>query len=373
MNENQIISAGVERYDSPELKVKLAQAMDILVDKSQLLPTTKVVIKPNLLTNKDPSKAVTTHPAVVQGVVDWLLAQGVTNITIAESGGGEYNESKLKALYSGCGMDTVMGATLNWDTTFAPVKSAYGKYEQRYNIITPIINADMVINIAKLKTHSMTTMTAGAKNLFGCVPGLQKPALHCKYPNKEDFSGMLVELAKTISPQVTIIDAIDCMEGDGPSGGKVRYLGYLFAATNPFALDYFATGVMGIAHNSVEMLNQAKAKGLINMGEMKITGDIPKNIPPFVLPRSRSLLFIPFVPSFMEKGISSLVTKLARTVPKINTPTCIGCGKCAQSCPVSTITMKNKKAEINLKKCISCFCCHEMCPVQAIDIKRKIG
>ena len=49
---------------------------------------------------------------------------------------------------------------------------------------------------------------------------------------------------------------------------------------------------------------------------------------------------------------------------------CIGCGKCAESCPAHTIQILERKAVIAYPNCIRCFCCHEMCPKQAVDIRR---
>ena len=63
---------------------------------------------------------------------------------------------------------------------------------------------------------------------------------------------------------------------------------------------------------------------------------------------------------------------IAAPKPVIRKKDCIGCGKCAESCPQKTIDIQSKKAHIDYKKCIKCFCCHEMCPVKAIDIKRNL-
>lgn len=368
---DSVFSFQVDQYHDSTLSQSVETMLQALFPAILRNNTTKVVIKPNLLTNKAPDKAITTHPKVVQAVVDWLSGQGITHITLAESGSGEHTVGRLKSLYHTCGMANLQGISLNWDTSFQAVPSISGDYESHYNVITPIAKADVVINIAKLKTHGMTTLTGGAKNLFGVIPGLQKPELHFKHPESPDFCGMLVDLAKTVAPQVTIIDAIDCMEGDGPSGGTVRHLGYLFSSANPFAVDYFAAQVMGIAPNQVEMLVQAQKQGYVNPENIQILGNIPENVPPFVIPKSKSLLFLTAIPPLLHKPILALATRFLRPVPKIKKEVCIGCGKCAESCPMSTITMRHGKADISLKRCISCLCCHEMCPVQAIDIKRQ--
>ena len=76
----------------------------------------------------------------------------------------------------------------------------------------------------------MTGYSGGIKNLFGTIPGLEKPQLHYRWPDIDDFSRMLLEVAQTVNPQLTVIDAIDAMEGNGPTGGTVRPMHMLFAA-----------------------------------------------------------------------------------------------------------------------------------------------
>lgn len=372
MNSNCIVCRPVQSYSDPQLAVVVDEVLGKFLDPATLTPTAKVVIKPNLLTNKSPEKAVTTHPLVIQEIVNWLTARNVTDITIAESGGGEYTQSRLKNLYSSCGMDKITDVKLNFDTSFVTVPNQYPYFEKNYNFLTPIASADIVINIAKLKTHVMATVTAGTKNMFGAVPGLQKPELHFKYPNSSDFCGMLVTIAKNVAPQVTIIDAIDCMEGDGPSGGTPRHFGYIFAGENHCALDHFVTTAMCIDPATVEMLSQASKMGFYDMNDMEVIGDTPVASPPFKIPSSTmSTLFMPNLPMWLQKILVGGLTRFFKVVPKITTIKCIGCGKCAEICPAQTISVIDKKAKIDTSKCISCFCCHEMCPVKAIKMNRK--
>ena len=72
----------------------------------------------------------------------------------------------------------------------------------------------------------MTGYSGGIKNMFGTIPGLEKPQLHYRWPDIDDFSRMLLEVAQTVNPQLTVIDAIDAMEGNGPTGGTVRPVSY---------------------------------------------------------------------------------------------------------------------------------------------------
>lgn len=373
MLNGSVSSKKIESYDPDLLRDAVAEQFDALALGELFTPGRRVLIKPNLLTGRDPAAAITTHPAVIQAVVDWLRERGVTDITLADSPGGVYSPGRMKSIYHACGLDRLAGVALNsqvgWQTRFCGENATH----KSFNLIDPVVEADLIINIAKLKTHGMTTLSAGIKNLFGCVPGLQKPELHYLYPEKAAFSSMLVDLSQTVAPALTIIDAIDAMEGEGPSGGTVRHMGYLFASRDLYAQDWFAATSIGLDPNRVDMLRIAQERGLVDPVKVQIVGDTPEGIAPFQLPKaSRSLLFVDYVPRFLRAPAQALMQRALRAVPRVIKSQCIGCGRCAESCPAHTIAIRDKKAVIDLGGCISCFCCQEMCPVKAIDVKRNL-
>ena len=210
----------VPEYNEELIYPAICKSMEALNIAADLRPEMKIVIKPNLVMAKSPDFPATTHPLVVKAVVRWLREQGIQHITIAESSGGLYNAEAMKHVYHVCGMDTLgEGATLNMDFSAQTVNCPTGFKNHSFHLITPIVEADYIINICKLKTHAMTGYSGGIKNLFGTIPGLEKPQMHYRWPEIEDFSNMLLELAQTVAPQLTVIDAIDAMEGNGPTGG----------------------------------------------------------------------------------------------------------------------------------------------------------
>ena len=90
--------------------------------------------------------------------------------------------------------------------------------------ITNMANsADAVISCSKLKTHGMTLMTGCVKNLFGCVPGTTKVEYHARFNQLNRFSNMLVDIERCVRPVISVLDAVDGMEGEGPSGGTPSY------------------------------------------------------------------------------------------------------------------------------------------------------
>ena len=292
----------------------------------------------------------------------------------SESSGGLYNAEYMKNIYNVCGVRELSpNLKLNMDFSARTVACPKGFANHSFHIITPVLEADYVINICKLKTHAMTGYSGGIKNLFGVIPGLEKPQMHYLWPNLHDFSRMLLELAQTVSPQLTIIDAIDAMEGNGPTGGTSHPLYILLAARDLYTQDYFAAKLMGIDPMKIEMIRQAVEAGLARPSEIALIGDaVPENLTPFQMPDTKKLDFTGNVPRFLQKPFLFFAERLMKSYPQVNRDKCVGCGKCAESCPAHVIKIENKKAKFRKKGCISCFCCQEMCPVKAISVKKVL-
>lgn len=364
----------VSSYQEELIYPAICKSMDALSIAEDMRPDLKVVIKPNLITAKSPDYPVTTHPLVIKCVVRWLREHKVEHITLAESSGGLYNAEYMKNVYHVCGLRPLEPElTLNMDFSAKTVQTAPGFVNHSFHLITPIVEADYIINICKLKTHSMTGYSGGIKNLFGTIPGLEKPQMHYRFPDIEGFSNMLLELAQTVCPDLTIIDAIDAMEGNGPTGGTSHPLHMLLAARDFYTQDHFAAGLMGLDPMQIVMIRQAVEKGLARPKELVLQGDpIPTDLSPFVVPDTKRLDFASFLPGFLRKPFAKIAGRLFKSYPQLDRERCVGCGKCAESCPAHIIKIENKKAHFQKRGCISCFCCQEMCPMKAISVKKAL-
>ena len=351
----------VDSYDVDAIYTAICAHFEALGVERELSPDMRVLLKPNMLLGADPARAATTHPVFLRAIAKRLREMGVKEIVLADSSGGLYNARILRKTYDTCGFSSLCDiVTLNFDTKSRKMK--------KFQIITPVADADYIINCAKLKTHALMLMTAAVKNMFGSVPGLTKAEYHCVKATIEPFTKMLLDLHETVKPRLNLVDAIDCMEGNGPSGGTVRHMGYTLASKCAYAADEVCAALMAVNPTMVRTINLARKRGLADPGNIRTTGDaLTPADPAFQLPDS----FIDANRSRSGGGIGRWLWGGTSTRPVVNPDLCIGCGKCADGCPKHIITITNQIAFIPRKGCISCYCCHELCPEQAIDIVKR--
>lgn len=367
----------MERYDDSLLTQAIEEIFSQSSAMQQLTPDSRVLLKPNLLAKHTPERAVTTHPAVVRAVIRALKKRGVQHITLADSPGGVYTPAVMKPLYRQSGLQAVCeeeGVALYTACEWGEHACSSFDLVPRFSWIQPALEADCIINLPKVKTHVMMGMSCAVKNLFGLVPGLQKAEFHMRFPEKQHFARMLVDLCEAARPALTIADGILAMEGDGPAGGQPRNLGLLLASEDPYLLDLAVCRVMNFPPQQVEYLACAMQRGLCadTFDESCAEGDVEALFPrtDYQMPESYVAINFSGKRTRAIRWLIPLVEKLAAPRPVIARSRCIGCGKCAEICPGHTIHVNDGKAAIAPQGCIRCFCCHEMCPVKAIDVKR---
>ena len=336
-------------------------------------PGEKIVLKPNLLQPAEPKKAVTTHPAIVAAVAQLVKGEGANPVIADSSGPGyPYIESVLRLFYRTCGLERIAnndGIKLNYDTRYRTVSYPQGKLIKRFEVIMPVLEADGLVNLCKLKTHAFMHMTGAVKNLFGVIPGLKKPGYHAKLNDKDRFAAMLLDLAEYLSPRLSIMDAVVGLEGEGPgTRGRPRHVGLLIGARNPLALDVVASELIGLERARNPVLMEAERRGLYptRLTEVELVGakKADLRVPGYKLPAT--------VAEGMGLGRWDVFRPLLKSwttlKPRVIKDNCTACDACRDSCPVGAITIIDDRARIDDDKCIRCYCCQEMCPESAIAL-----
>ena len=354
------------------LEEKIERAFDALQVWDKIRPGMRVVLKPNLVMSSKPEQAIITHPAFTAAVGKCVQKAG-GRVVIAESPGGPYTPAAMKAMFRATGyrdMAEACGFTLYTDCKSREVTLPQAKRCRELSVVEPFLDRDYLIDLPKLKTHSMVGFSGAVKNLFGTVPGLQKPELHCRFPEREPFSEMLCDLCHFLGPDLSLMDGIWAMEGNGPTGGQRRDLHVIAGSESPWALDVAAASLVGLEPEKITMLREGHERGYgpLDLSELELVGDPMETLlaPDFLKAQASSTDFIDRLPKFLRPAAK----KLATPYPRIDKKRCVGCGKCAESCPQHTISLREGKAVIRYQNCIRCFCCHEMCPKHVVQIKR---
>jgi uncharacterized protein (DUF362 family) len=219
----------------------------------------RVLLKPNLLTAARPGKE-----CITRGEIVYCVAQ------LVQEAGGKPFLGDSPAFGSARGVAAANGYLPMMEELNIPIVEFHG---HRYQTLSDDFNhlrlskeamdADVVINLPKVKSHAQLTVTLGVKNLFGCVPGKMKAWWHMEAGKDAlRFGEMLVETARAINPQLTIVDGIIGHEGNGPSGGEPRQLNVLGASSDVFALDRAMVEILNLDPTQVPTLAAALKLGL---------------------------------------------------------------------------------------------------------------
>jgi len=331
-------------------------------------PGMQVLLKPNLLVASDLEQAITTHPVVVEAVAELVQAAGAT-VLIGDSPGGSarsepqvWRKSGMSAVAERTGARLVPFEELVWKRLGT----------DDYFISRPVVEADLVINLPKLKTHMLTLYSGAVKNLFGTIPGQRKRDIHFRCPGVEDFSRALVDVLELTPPGLTLLDGVLGQEGNGPGvrGTPHRY-GCLAASTDPVALDAVITQAMGFRPGEVLHIREAGARGLgtSSVDEIDITdnganGNPALNFGEVLLPSTHWYFHIP-------AWATAPLRRVARVRPQVAATACEGCGRCAEVCLCGAIT-PGQPPTLDLNRCIGCFCCAEICPQGAISLRSNL-
>ena len=331
-------------------------------------PGERVLIKPNLLKAKPPEAAVTTHPEIVRAVIRLVQEAGGTALVGDSPGMGGLHKVADKA-----GILTVIreeGAQLIDLDEALQVKNS-GRFQQ-FEIARAVLEADALINLPKLKTHGMTTLTGAVKNLFGCIPGKRKVQWHFSTGvNRDLFMRMLVELSAVLKPRLTVMDAIVGMEGNGPGSGDPRNIGAIIAGQDAVAVDVISAKVVGVDPGKLPLIRAAAAAGIgeTKTDRIRVAGDSVEQgvIRGFRLPPQEHLEWR--LPEWARGILKDALT----TRPVIDHVQCIQCGVCKGHCPQGAISDVANRLEIRYRDCIRCYCCQEFCPQGAITVGRGWG
>jgi uncharacterized protein (DUF362 family)/ferredoxin len=324
----------------------------------------RVLLKPNLLYGKSPENAITTHPSIVRGMIQIVREAGGIPFIGDSPSIGSLTKAAEKAGIKAVA-DEMKCPLVEFDKPVLLSKGT-GKIFKQLEIEQAVLEADVIINLPKWKTHAQMVLTLGVKNLFGCVPGPRKPLWHLRAgENRRTFAQILLDIYRVVQPSLTILDGVIGMDGNGPGSGDPILLGLILASQDALSIDLVVCDLLGIPRKSIPTNQVALEDGrggepIEVLGEsieaLKISG--------FKLPPPSSVTW--YLPGFMRKALKNALT----SKPWIDDQLCEECGRCVEICPAKALRKTGEGLAFDYGECIRCFCCQEVCSSGAISIRQ---
>lgn len=324
----------------------------------------KVLVKPNVLRAARPEEAVTTHPAVVRAVVECLLDLGAGRVTVGDNP-GVMGYGANEACFARAGLiEASLGHYENIGLDAVEVPFAVlgdTSVLSKVSVSRAVLEADRLISLPKFKTHGLTVITGAVKNSYGILPGAQKALLHKLSGTPQRFQRVVVDVFALRPPDLVIVDAVLGMQGNGPAGLDLRWIGRILAGDNAVAVDGVICRMMGLDPAQLPMLVHARESGLGDFAgsASEIIGALTP-LEGFRTPPLDGLGHQRAAHGFIESRVAMR--------PKADPARCTGCGTCAAQCPAGALSVVDGLAVADRDKCIGCFCCQEMCPEKAIAL-----
>ena len=362
-------------YESASVRNALTEAIALTGGLDWVKPGMRIGVKLNLCSARKPEHAATTHP-VMAAELTKLLAEMGAEVVLGDSPGEPFTPAMLKLVYNTTGVRLCeeAGGKLNDDFSHHEVSFPEGKSVKKFEYCSWLSACDAIISFSKLKSHGLMGMTAAVKNLYGVIPGTMKSEYHFMHQDPADFADMLVDINEFVRPVLCLCDAVEIMEGNGPTQGTPRHLGLLIAGKDPYEIDRLCASILKIPEDEIPYMTAAKRRGLLSAdGAADYAGEAAKyGICDFV----RSGATISWFSPDTDDNIWRTVLKkslyvLLRSKPEPD-DSCTACGHCVRGCPAKAIEIVKGKAKINRKKCVRCFCCQEFCPSGAMKVKRSL-
>ncbi|MBD3211855.1 MAG: DUF362 domain-containing protein [Candidatus Lokiarchaeota archaeon] len=380
MSKNKTRVSIVNIEDFPTTEDAIIHAIELIESDFHfnLNSAKEILLKPNLLIGK---KDACTQPGFVNGVIKYLQKKAVEmkNVFIGDSPGqfkkNATDIAKKVGIYEVCRDSRVEFKEFENEIPYHE-KIEGGEKLTDYYVSKPIKDADILINLPKLKTHGEATMTGAIKNYWGIIPGGLKAKYHLLGKTPHEFGKCIADNFSWVyhnkPNRIIVYDLQKIMQGTmGPVSGKMVEWNLVMAGTDELALDTTALELGEVDPELIPHLKEAKQRelGISELDKIEIVGmtlnEAKKKTPKFKIPGKRMLKIGSYI-------TSRIVYKVTKKIPILNKNKCIGCQECAQICPADAIEFKNSKyPEFQRKKCISCLCCSELCSQQAIETKRR--
>jgi len=327
-----------------------------------------ILLKVNLLSPVAPEKAVTTHPEVITALLDWIYGRRPeVRVSISDSPGYLFS-GQWPLFVDKCRLTSLLG---KFPCNIAPLsEGGYVEIEnsgavalKKLRLPSKVRESGTVFNVAKCKTHVETEITGCLKNTFGYLDTATRKLAH-RSGSLEKLCHAILDAHISRAPDWHLVDAVQGMEGGGPSHGTARSIGWIVASENALAADFVLATIMGYKDPlSIPLLAVAASRsmGPSDKEGIDLSGAAWEELPARDFAKA---------PSSLRRIVPTPLRGLAHSMvllkPSWSRNSCTFCGACSAVCPVKALKVTGGKVEIDRRLCVRCLCCHEMCPTGAM-------
>lgn len=354
--------------DYSDTRKAIVEAIDLLGGLKDIIHSgDRVLLKPNILAASSPENAATTHPSVVVSMCELVIQAGGKPI-VGDGAGISRPGATAKALKASGIEEAAIRAgaqVVNFETAgFTLVDIPDHLQFRKLYIANPVLEADIVISLPKLKTHELTYYTGAVKNFFGVLPLKCRKEIH--FLGKRDLFGEAVaDIYSIVRPSFALMDGVIGMEGNGPSHGNPINSGVILASEDCVSLDIVASELIGFDPLKIPTTAGVLKKDFANQCPVIVGTPLKEAKMKF----KKSGGGVTTVPPFLTRSFGKYFT----IYPRINRKKCTRCGACHLNCsPHAVERLEDGEFRINEGKCILCYCCREHCPNNAVDIKKSL-
>lgn len=329
-----------------------------------------VVVKVNAIRACNPDReAIVTHPALVKAVVDKLATLEPRQIIVGDSVGTE-SYGKSRQVFEATGLAGAAAPYYRNLSRNLKVVDVEKPFRRKVAVLKEVLDADVYISLAKMKTHGLTMLSGAVKNNYGLLAGAQKSWYHFHSETPERFAEIVIAMFRVRPPDLVIMDGILAMEGYGPCSPEARWVNKILASDDAVALDTVMGHMMGFRADEVPYLRLAGDMGIgqTDLEAMEIEGDdspIEGFNRPVVKPESTYCYL-----SGVGGGKTSRLFFADRVClrPVISAEKCPdGCTACTDACPSGALK-PGSPTVLTSPQCMLCSACMEACMHGALQL-----
>jgi uncharacterized protein (DUF362 family) len=265
-----IVKSNTSIYDEIDFKEMVSRSIEQLDAKGVKIPSAGTVfIKPNVIMGSSAKESITTEPKFIASLIVLLKERGVKKIIVGDSP-ASYIKSHDVFKETGMAKEIALvgGEFVNIDDPSERVEIELPNSDMLKSISVPrkALEADYIINFAKLKTHRIAGMTCCVKNWVGFIPQDVRLEYH-----QTRLPKLVSEVHQILPESLCLADGVIVGEGDGPDLSTPRFLGVLLSSDDPVALDSIAARLLNFDVNELTFTWTAFLDGLGEIDQNKIT------------------------------------------------------------------------------------------------------